>query len=154
MRTELQFWNATDMTAGPYACWPWKNAKSKLGYGRICWRGHNHNAHRVAWEIYNNRKADPKKHVDHLCRNPSCVNPAHLELVNSRENTIVRTVKGNGAIRSRQTHCLRGHEFTSANTYLHKSRKVRVCRACHRDFEREKWRRTHVSYSRNHEVTR
>ena len=25
---------------------------------------------------------------DHLCRNTACVNPAHLEIVTSRENTL------------------------------------------------------------------
>ena len=135
MRLESQFWLSVDASAGPYACWPWSKSRSKQGYGRIFWRGHNHNAHRIAWELSRNQPADDHKVIDHLCRNPLCCNPHHLEEVTNRENVIVRG-QGPFANRSRQTHCLRGHPFDKENTYIHKSRGVRVCRACHRNYER------------------
>lgn len=45
---------------------------------------------------------------------------------------------------SRQTHCMRGHEFTPENTYAHVIAGGEVkhhCRTCHRDYERERYRR-------------
>lgn len=37
------------------------------------------------------------------------------------------------AAEAAQTHCLRGHEFTDANTYMRPDRWGRVCRACVRE---------------------
>jgi len=37
-----------------------------------------------------------------------------------------------------QTHCLHGHEFNAANTYV-RPEGWRICRAC----MRERWRRKH-----------
>lgn len=44
-----------------------------------------------------------------------------------------------GAFARKSTKCLRGHEFTADNTYIHPSRKSRVCRMCARDRERKRW---------------
>jgi hypothetical protein len=43
---------------------------------------------------------------------------------------------GSSAQKARQTHCIRGHEFTAENTYL--SKKGRNCRTCMR-FLKEQW---------------
>ena len=37
----------------------------------------------------------------------------------------------------RKTHCKRGHEFTSENTYIQPSRGIRRCRACAQQYNRE-----------------
>lgn len=74
-------------------CWYWLATKDRKGYGRInmhCKRSRTtvgHWAHRVAWEIFNEEKIPPGIEVDHLCRNPSCINPGHFELVTKLENT-------------------------------------------------------------------
>lgn len=64
---------------------------------------------------------------DHLCRNRPCVNPAHIELVTHRENTIRGTAPT--AVNAAKTCCIRGHEFTPDNTYYTKE-GWRGCREC------------------------
>lgn len=106
-------------------CWEWAGAMTLSGYGT--WNnGGDQRAHRV---MYKRHKGPiPEGLVlDHLCRNKACVNPDHLEAVDDRTN-LLRGV-GRCAQNARKTHCLRGHEFTEANTYRQKN-NGRVCRAC------------------------
>jgi hypothetical protein len=65
--------------------------------------------------------------IDHLCRNPPCQNPAHMECVTHRENTL-RGASPH-AMNARKTHCKRGHEFTFQNTYVD-AKGCRSCLAC------------------------
>lgn len=72
-------------TRAENGCWVWNGAKSPLGYGRVSRDGRWQEAHRVVYEDL--RGPIPKGlSLDHLCRNPSCVNPDHLEPVTHREN--------------------------------------------------------------------
>lgn len=63
-------------------CWNWIGDKDALGYGRLRERGSKRRllAHRVSWESVNGRVPEGLE-LDHLCRNPPCVNPDHLEAV-------------------------------------------------------------------------
>ncbi len=122
-------------------CWLWVGAISSTGYGTLhCTHDRRTRlAHRVVWESHHG--AIPAGlQLDHLCRTPSCVNPAHLEPVTGSVNirrssvpwlTSKRNVKRCRAI----THCPQGHEYTPDNTYL-LSRSdgytTRHCRACKR----------------------
>lgn len=47
--------------------------------------------------------------VDHLCRNTSCVNPAHLEAVTNKENTLRGLTVT--AINAQKTACAAGHPY-------------------------------------------
>lgn len=64
--------------------------------------------------------------VDHLCRNPCCVRPEHLEAVPPKTNKL-RSFSP-WANNARKTHCIRGHEFSPENTRVEAGR--RVCRTC------------------------
>lgn len=65
-------------------CLLWTGA-SRSGYGSLSIRGQSFFAHRVAWALANG-DLDPLLQVDHVCFNRSCINPAHLEAVEMREN--------------------------------------------------------------------
>ncbi len=102
-------------------CWLWMGSKSN-GYGRVRIRGRTYQAHRLAY--YAHKGEIPKGlALDHLCRNPPCINPAHLEAVTQAEN--VR--RGERPMRPR---CLKGHLYDLENTYIHND--TRVCRECNR----------------------
>lgn len=69
---------------GPDDCWLWRGALNNRGYGRLTRGGHVY-AHRYVYEL--ERGPIPTgMQLDHLCRTPACVNPAHLEPVTGTEN--------------------------------------------------------------------
>lgn len=110
-------------------CWLWEGAKSGNGYGHInCGRGVYRPAHVVSYEAVNGPVPDGCE-LDHTCRVPLCVNPAHLEAVTHREN-VIRGVAPTSLIH-KTGRCARGHEVTEANVYYRKDRPGRWnCRAC------------------------
>ncbi len=67
-------------------CWVWQRSKDKDGYGRAHANGRGYRAHRVEYEKVHGPIPDGMQ-IDHLCLNKSCVNPAHLEVVTTVENT-------------------------------------------------------------------
>jgi len=62
-------------------CWLWLGAtlNGPGTYGRFHYQGERTMAHRSSWELWNNRKIPKGQVIRHLCHNPQCVNPAHLE---------------------------------------------------------------------------
>lgn len=69
----------------PRGCWHWRGHKDRKGYGQFWLRGRAHWAHRVSYVAFVGPIPDGKQ-IDHACGNPSCVNPAHLEVVSLAEN--------------------------------------------------------------------
>ena len=97
-------------------------------YGAFHRDGNQHRAHRWIYE----RLRGPITlglQVDHLCRNTRCVNPDHMELVTGKENQL-RSPISFGAVNSRKTHCVNGHEFTPENLRFERDGKKRVCVKC------------------------
>jgi len=116
-------------------CILWGGTKSTTGYGQMWWQGKTVSAHRIS-VILSGREIPDGMHVDHLCRAPLCVNPAHLEVVTPRENNI----RGETFARRNlaKTHCPKGHPLTEGNldSYALKSGK-RACAECVRQRCRE-----------------
>lgn len=78
-------------------CWEWRGAKTWHGYG--VYRGRN--THRIMFERV--RGSLTKGLVlDHLCRNPPCMNPDHLEEVTHRVNLERGQHQGNKHLTSHQ----------------------------------------------------
>lgn len=125
-----RFWTKVAKTFG--GCWVWLATKSIGGYGQFRLDGQMRYAHVVsyAWD----RGPKPSGlDLDHLCRNRSCVNPAHLEPVTHQENCRRGDVgKLVGARKLAKTHCPKGHSYADAYT----SSGHRICRSCARDKSR------------------
>ena len=115
-------------------CWEWLGYTVGGGYPRTTHQGHKELTHRVlyAWAVGpvpRQQKGSNTLNLDHVvCNNPSCCNPAHVELVPARSNTL----RGNGptAINARKTHCIRGHLLPTVST--RRNRNERVCNECRR----------------------
>ena len=123
-------------------CWNWTASLNHGGYGMIGGSPPEYKdyrpilAHRVAYKLLIG--PIPKDcEIDHLCRNRKCVNPQHLEAVSHKVNCL----RGNSppAIRSRQTHCAKGHPLVGLNLYIHPNTGYRKCRICGRDRDRIRW---------------
>jgi hypothetical protein len=69
---------------GPDECWPWVGALTE-GYGYIKHDNRNIPAHRLSYAAVNG-EIPPKREIDHICRNKSCVNPNHLRSVTTGQN--------------------------------------------------------------------
>lgn len=80
---EKRFFDKFEKTDG---CWEWTGYINRGGYGVLEFGG-SKGAHRISYEIHSGKAIPDGLHVDHLCQNRKCVNPAHLELVTTGENT-------------------------------------------------------------------
>ena len=110
-------------------CWEWIGWKNYLGYGRFSYRVDRAvpisvSAHRYSFESTHG-PIPPGLVVRHKCDNPSCVNPAHLELVMQADNQRDKKERGRALL----THCrLRGHPLVGRNVL--KNGAWRTCRTC------------------------
>lgn len=120
-------------------CIEWIAGTNGVGYGSFRRQG-NQKVYAHRWSYEHHVGPIPKGlHLDHLCRNTLCVNPAHLEVVTLAEN--VRRGFSSPAINARKTHCIKSHPFSAENTYIHPSDGSRHCRECARERDRARVRR-------------
>jgi hypothetical protein len=112
-------------------CWEWTRWNTSKGYGKIGLDGKIYRVHRLALQVVNGPILDGLV-VDHLCRNPRCFNPKHLEAVTQKVNAR----RGNaGLVQKSRTHCPKGHEYNEQNTRYNYDRRgwiLRDCRVCDR----------------------
>lgn len=131
-----RFWDLTGSSR--QGCWNWEGAKNRGGYGGFMFATQQWTfAHRFIYE-HTFGRIDEGMVIDHLCRNPSCVNPYHMDVVTSEEN--VRRGSGPTAVNGRKSRCIRGHVLDESNTYLKPNGIGRECRACKRVRWRERYR--------------
>ena len=110
------------------ACIEFHGARHEFGYGIVTDGRRNFYGHRVSYEAFVGPIPDGLT-IDHLCKNPPCWNPWHLEAVTRGENTLRGdTISGRNL---RKTCCPRGHEYNEENTYYY-ANGSRRCRACAR----------------------
>lgn len=134
----VRFWEKV-RPAAPDQCWEWK-ATTAGGYGSFALsrselapdQRRHVEAHRIAYQLLIGPVPDGLQ-LDHLCRNQMCVNPYHLDPVPQRINML--RGEGLAAKNAVKTHCLRGHEFDDANTYIKQGPHgiQRACRRCGAD---------------------
>lgn len=112
--------NSTD------GCWLYAGTIHHTGYGVI--NGMNNKPLLVHRIMYENFKGEipPKMDIDHICNNPPCINPDHLQALTHHDN-MRKNYKPN--------HCNREHELTIDNVYtwVKKTGLIsRRCKTCHR----------------------
>lgn len=137
---------------GPDECWPWMGTITRSGYGQISVDNRSQRVHRVVWELLRG-PIPPGLVLDHECHNLDkdcwatndcphrrCCNVfRHIELVSNRTNVL--RGKSYPALNILKTHCIHGHEFTTATTMVRPNRpNTRECRVCARRRDQERTR--------------
>lgn len=127
-------------------CWNWNKATCPRGYPKAIktWAGQRVNfyAHRLSYEAFNQNRLQGLE-ADHLCYNPRCVNPGHLEAVTQHEN-VLRAATRRRTLNVASVRCRKGHEVAvgkqQACVVCIEQRAARVAAR----MEKQKRRRSHA----------
>mgnify|MGYP001578520461 CR=1 FL=1 len=140
------FWQHVDKSA---TCWLWTGPTMSSGYGLVWYKGHRWLAHRLAWVLCKGVSIDSSLELDHLCRDPKCVNPSHLDAVSHRTN-ILRGI-GPSACNARKTRCIRGHDLLGPRTSVLYRKKSgnhhRLCLECQKERHNRWWAQHKSAYN-------
>jgi len=134
-----RFLDKVNKTGSIQGCWIWTGSHNGVGYGEIRIKNKKVYAHRWAYENIGGNKIPEGYQIDHLCRNPSCVNPDHLEAVLPKTNV----QRGLGALprpQSKHKYCTQGH-LLDETEYIRPDGRGRNCSECVRTRAREYARR-------------
>jgi len=113
-------------------CWLWKGCTDIGGYGQMSLTSKTHiQAHRLSFIMHKGIVPNEKDVIMHLCDNPPCTNPDHLELGNQSKN-MSHAWKVHPY--PRKDKCKKGHAYDMIN-----SRGHNVCKTCANKTS-EKWR--------------
>lgn len=120
-------------------CLVWTGDTDRKGYGRITVHGvrARQGVHRVAWiERHGPIPADTPN-VLHRCDNPPCWADDHLFLGTTNDN-IQDMMRKRRHYKTRETHCVNGHEYTAENTYVRPGTTHRTCKTCQKESRRKR----------------
>ena len=84
-----RFYRHIDLPKNPEQdCWLWTGPLNggPGNYGYIYLEGRKQLAHRFSVEIHTQKKIPEGKVISHICNNPQCVNPHHLEIATQQQN--------------------------------------------------------------------
>jgi hypothetical protein len=125
-------WGPLSLVNGTLSrCWTWTAAIDEHGYGIF----RNNRAHRVAYRLVRGCAIPKELVTDHLCKNPTCINPDHLEGVTVQVNTL----RGNGPTsqNAQKMTCKKGHPLTGDNLAPYRLKQgKRICLICHKEWSR------------------
>lgn len=80
---EFRLWDKVEKTP---TCWNWAGGRDRNGYGRFHVYSQPIMAHRASYLL--TRGAIPEGILlDHICHNKACVNPSHLRLATTKQNS-------------------------------------------------------------------
>lgn len=132
-----RFWTRVNKTD---SCWLWTAATNGVGYGMCCLPLSKMLAHRRAYELCVGPIPEGLV-LDHLCRNPGCVNPEHLQPVTQKENSLrgISPMAQNAS----KLYCRRGHKFSGSNLRIDPKSGSRKCKACDAENAR-RYRKAHA----------
>lgn len=131
------FWSKVSKTD---RCWVWRGFLSEGGYGYFSFRAKSYLVHRFSWELANGVAVPSGQQVCHVCDNPKCVRPDHLQLGTARDNQADRRRKETTRLRDadkayfrrvKDDECWRGHPLDEKNTYVDR-KGTKICRTCKR----------------------
>lgn len=114
-------------------CWEWTaNIAPSTGYGLIMTDSQGSiGAHRASYIIHKGPIPEGY-HIHHVCKNKKCVNPEHLEAMESFEHLSLES-------KSRaKEYCGKGHKMEGENIY-YKPNGKRECRQCRKESRRKYW---------------
>lgn len=121
---ELWSWFLEQLDKKDNGCWEWKNGKNKAGYGQISVNKKLNGAHLYALEHKLGRSLAKGMLTRHLCNNPPCCNPDHLEEGTPKENMKDRDESGHTA-RGEKHHDVKGSNHPHVKL---EERDVRIIR--------------------------
>lgn len=118
-------------------CMYYAGAKNSDGYGRISVDGKNRPLHRVVYEATRGLIEEGLE-ADHLCENPPCFNPDHIEPVTHLVNARRGNLKRRGKYCRKGLHPMSGdnlREWLMPNGVT----VARMCRQCNNDRTLERY---------------
>lgn len=141
-----RLWGNVEKNA--HGCWVWKGTKNRKGYGQISVDGRHERTHRVAYRLTYGEIPEGMV-VRHRCDNPPCINPDHLEVGTSADNSRDMVERGRMVnCKVDRDKCPKGHSFDEVNTYWWNN--ARQCKACKNEYQVSK--RDRLNPRRNRKV--
>lgn len=118
-------------------CWPWGGSHRESD-GRPVYR--KQYAYRLTYEQFIGPVPSGRPVLHHVCENPWCVNPWHLEPLTQSEHAKRHDRFAGQPWQVRKTTCPRGHRYDRV-TVKPDGSEERYCSICHEDWKngRKEW---------------